>query len=187
MAFRVMSFVALGALLRPGLRFVLSTTAPAPFGGVCVALRLCRPTCLFTGRAAGLIVAALRSTTTGFRLRLRFCLPRLRFGPLPLRLRSLLFATALLPAALLFATAPTARPFVAAPLFGAFGGLLGMAARLPMGFRVGAGDRRAGDRDADQGKRTADRDRAALSASVSQAARHVPARLRVPRRATERS
>src|ERR1700684_348886 len=109
MAFRVMSFVALGALLRRGLRFVLSPPAPAPFGGVCVALRLCRPTCLFTGRAAGLIVAALRSTTTGFRLSLRFCLPRLRFGPLPLRLRSLLFATALLPAALLFATAPTAR------------------------------------------------------------------------------
>jgi hypothetical protein len=139
---------------------------------------------------------ALLLTTSGFRLRLGFRLLRLRLSPLPLRLPALPSTSALLFApcstlcfatatALLFATAAAVRPFVApTPLFGAFGALLGMAApaRLPMGFRVGAGDRNVG-----QGKRTGDRDRAALSASVSRGARHVPARLRVPRRARERS
>jgi hypothetical protein len=197
-----MSFMALGALLRPGLCFVLRPPVPAPFASVGVCLRLRRPASTFTGRAAGLIVAALLRTATGVRLRLRFRWLRLRFRPLPLRLRSLLFAATLLAtaAALLFAAAPIVRAFVAAPLFGAFGALLGMAAPLPMGFRVSAGDRRAGDRDAGQRKRTADRDRgagqrrltaardrAALYASVSQAARHVPACLRVPRRARGRS
>jgi hypothetical protein len=154
---------------------------------------------------------ALLFAASGFRLRLGFSLLRLRLSPLPLRLPALPSAAALLFAtsstlcfatsgALLFAATAAVRPFVApTPLaeqgipaeggclpasVGAFGALLGMAApaRLPMGFRVGAGDRGAG-----QGKRAADRDRAALSASVSRAARHVPARLRVPRRARERS
>jgi hypothetical protein len=134
---------------------------------------------------------ALLFAATGFRLRLCFRLLRLRFSPLPLRLparlpaarppfAALLFAATLPPAAaLLFAAARAVRLFVAlTPLFGAFGALLGMAAPapLPVGFRV-----RAGDRDVGQGKRTADRDRAPLSASVSRAARHVPARSRVPR------
>lgn len=152
-----MSFMALGALLRVSLFVPLVATLAA---------------------------------TAGFRLRFR--LLRLRLITLPLRLPvllsgALLSAAALLfadPPALLFATTPV-RPFVAPTLlFGAFGALLGMAAPapLPMGFRVGVGDR-----DVGQGKRTADRNRAALSASVSRAARHVPARLRVPRRARERS
>jgi hypothetical protein len=129
---------------------------------------------------------ALLFATSGFRLCLGFRLLCLWLSSLPLRFPTLVFAAALLPAAaLLFAAIRTVRAFVAlTPLFRAFGALLGMAApaRLPMGFRVGAGDR-----DVGQGKRTADRDRAALSASVSRAARHVPARLRVPRRARERS
>jgi hypothetical protein len=187
--------MALGLLLRLGLRFVLPTTAPALFAVVRVALRLPRaaspfgaPLTLSATRrsiaataATGLIVAAvLLSATTSFRPRWR--LLRLRLSPLPLRFPALLFA-----AALLFAGRRRAvRPFVAPTplLFGAFGALLGMAARgpLPTGFRVGGGDRCVA-----QGKCTADRDRDPLSASVSRAARHVPARLRVPHRARERS
>jgi hypothetical protein len=181
------SFVTLGALLRPGLCFVLPTAVPAPFASVGVSLRLRRPDCPFTTRAAGLVVAALLCMGAGLRLCRRRRRLRLRFNPLPLRLRALLFAAARLPAAALLFAAPTVRAFVTAPLFGAFTGLLGMAAVLSVRFGMGAGDRGVGDRDAGQGKRTADRDRAALYASVSQAARHVPARLRVPRRARGRS
>jgi hypothetical protein len=136
---------------------------------------------------------ALLFATSGFRLRLGFRLLRLCLSPLPLRFPTLLFAATLLSAAgtllfvagtLLFVAA--VRPFVAltAPLFGAFGALLGMAAPtpLPTGFRV-----RVGDWNVGQGKRTADRDRAPLSTSVSRGARHVPARSRVPCRARERS
>jgi hypothetical protein len=172
--------MALGAL-RFSRCFVLLAAA-ALFAVACVSLSLPRATSPFgapltrlTTPAARLSVAALLSTATGFRLRLRWL--RLRLSPLLLRLRA---------AALLFAGPRTLRPFVAStPLFGAFGALLGMAAPtpLPMGFRVGAGDRDVGQGN----KRTADRDRAVLSASVSQAARHVPARLRAPRRARERS
>jgi hypothetical protein len=194
------------------LRFVLPAAA-ALFTAACVALRLPHATsrfgallALFTTRgsvaatcAAGLIVAAaLPPAAAGSRLRLRWL--GLRRSPLPLRLPGLLpatllptatlrFAAALLrfadAPALLFAGGPAMRPFVAAtPLSGAFGALLGMAARvpLPVGFRVGAGDR-----DVGQGKRKADRNRDPMSASVSRAARHGPARLRVPRRARERS
>jgi hypothetical protein len=160
------SFVAAGSPPRFSLRVALPTTPAATlFVRPSVSLRLA-PTLLFA--------------TSG-------CLLRLGLSPLPLRLRltpllpaasALLFAT---PRALLFATSSTLpfatsrallfadprplRPFVApAPRFGAFGALLGMssAATLPAGFRVGAGDR--GVR---QGERTADGDRAALSASVS--------------------
>ena len=177
--------MTVGALLRPSLRFVLPTTAPAPFA---VSLRFRCPGCPSTGRAAGLLVPALLCTPTGLRLRLRFRLLRLRFGPLALRLPALLFATGLpFATGLLFATAPAVRAFVAAPRFRVFGSLLGMAAPLPTGFRVGGGDRGVCDRDIRQRKRTPDRDRAALSAPASQAARHVPARLRVPRRARGRS
>jgi hypothetical protein len=145
--------------------------------GLLVSLRLPCATPLFTApttllarrsaatRAAGLVVAAAPlSVTTGFLLRLR--LGRL---PRPLRLTALLpTACALLFgtfSALLFATTGAVRPFVApAPLFRAFGALMGMTSPAPLsaGFRVGAGER-----DVRQGKRTADGDRAALSASVS--------------------
>ncbi len=134
---------------------------------------------------------ALLFATSGFRLRLGFSLLRLCLSPLPLRFPTLLFAATLLfPAALLFAgllfAGPRAvRPFVApTSLFRAFGALLRVTppAPLPVGFRVGAGDR-----DVSQDKRTADRDRAVLSASISRETRHVPACLRALRRARERS
>ncbi len=153
--------------------------------GLLVSLRLPCATSLFIApttllarrsaapRAAGLIVAAAPlSATTSFLL-------SLRLGPLPRPLgwstllptasallfgtsRALLFGTS---RALLFATTRAVRPFVApAPLFRAFGALMRMTspAPLPAGFRVGTGDR-----DVRQGKRTADGDRTALSASVS--------------------
>lgn len=192
-------------VLRLGLRFVPPPTATTSlFAAACGPLLLfaTAPTTLLTTRgslattrAAGLIVAAaLLPATTGLRLRLR--LLRLRLSPLDPRLPALLFAAslfagtlfaaALLPAAApLFAAIRTLWPFVApTALFGSFGAPLGMTAPapLPMGFLVGVGDR-----DVGQGERAADRDRAALSASVSRAGRHVPARPRALRRAWERS
>jgi hypothetical protein len=147
--------------------------------GLLVSLRLPCATSLFTAPttllarrsvatpAAGLIVAAaLLPVIPGFRL----CL-RLRLGPLPLclRLSTLLPTASTLRfaafSALLFATTRAVGLFAAAaPLFRAFGPLMGMISPTPLcaGFRVGAGDR-----DVGQGKRTPDGDRAALSASVS--------------------
>ncbi len=114
---------------------------------------------------------ALRSTATVLRLRWRFRWLRLRLSALPLkfpavrftavRFTTLRFATS---GALLFVSASSAHLFVScAPLFRAFGPLLGMApAPLPPSFGVGTGNR-----DVRHGKRTPDGDRAALSASVS--------------------
>ncbi len=109
---------------------------------------------------------ALLSTATVLRLRWRFGWLRLRLSALPLKFPALRFPALRFAAsgALLFVSASSAHLFVAcAPPFRAFGPLLGMApAPLPPSFGVGTGNR-----DVRQGKRTADGDRAALSASVS--------------------
>ncbi len=137
--------------------FVAPAAAAALFTVACAPLHLRRtaPT-------------ALLSTATALRLRLRCRWLRLRLSALPLSFPTLRFPTLRFAASgtLLFVTTSAVSLFVAAaPLFGAFGSLMGMTppARLPAGFRVGAGDRDVRR----QRKRTASGNRAALSASVS--------------------
>jgi hypothetical protein len=210
LAFGPVPLVAAGTGLRFSLCAVLPTTppatlfapAPASLRPACTTFLCAAPVAVLVTRrsvaatrAAGLIVAAvLLSTTTGFRLRLLWlwlwlwlCL-----SPLPLSLPALLSAAAPLFAgppfatpAPLFAGPRALRPFVApTPLFRASGALPGMAPRatLPLGFLVGAGGRCAR-----QGQRAADGDRTALSTPLSREAHHVPARLRAPGQARERS
>ncbi len=143
--------MALG-VLRLSRRFVPPTAAAALFTVACAPLRLRRTT-----------PTTLLSTATALRLRLRFRWLRLRLSALPLSFPTLRFAAS---GTLLFVTVPAVALFVAAaPLFRAFGSLMGMTppASLPASFRVGTGDRDVRR----QRKRTASGNRAALSASVS--------------------
>jgi hypothetical protein len=181
LAFRLVSFMALGVLLPPGLLVALRTI-PALFFATSSFLSRLRLLRLRLGPLPLMSSTSLPATpsTAGFgfaALRALLTAPRSVFVSGALPAPAPLFATS---SALRFATTRALRLFVAptplfrapralrlfvscAPLFRAFGPLMSMPpAPLPAGFRVGAGDR-----DVGQGKRTADGDRPALPASVS--------------------